>query len=287
MKTFIWRQYRFELPDDWEMLQFSRNPESGRCAFADRRQFRFELNWRTVPGTPDFERVLRDYQSRLEEDGMEGVSRLEFPKWHGVRGMQGRRLTTRHGRFFAENQSLVEVVFIWPKDWDKALERRILDSFQFQPSQDGFVRWCAFGMDLRASHTHQLWETNAQPTSTTLRFTAQKGYREQRFARFAMPEEWLATTPGQWLHTQLPKGYRIDQETRHERNGHDIFSLKGLRFPPRVSDLFRGRRAIKASAWICPETKRLYSLVLVSTGRVVDLESRMSLRCCEHMEVSP
>lgn len=287
MKTVIWRQYRFELPDDWEMLQFSRNPESGRCAFADRHRFRFEFNWRVVPGTPDFERILHDYQSRLEEDGLEDVRRLEFPNWHGVRGMQDQRLTTRHGRFFAANQSLVEVVFIWPKEWDKALERRILDSFQFEAPQDDLVRWRAFGMDLRVSATHQLWEATALPTSTILRFTAQKGYREQRFGRFAMPGEWLATTPGRWLHTQLPKGFRVDHESRHERNGHDIFTIKGLRTFPTVSNLFRGRREIKASAWICPEDKRLYSLVLVSTGRVVDLESRMSLRCCEHMEITP
>lgn len=287
MKTVIWRQYHFLLPDDWEMLQFTRNPDVGRCAFADRHQFRFEINWRTVKGTPDFDRMLRDYQSRLEEDGLEQVRRLEHQRWHGVRGEQNRRLTTRYGRYFADDMSLVELVFLWPKEWDKALEKRILDSFRFEAPQDGLVRWCAFGMDLRVSATHDLWKASVGPTNTELRFTTQKGYREERFGRYGMPEEWLATNPGAWLLTWLPRGFRIEQQTRHLRNSHEIFSVKGLRTFPTVSNLFRGRREIKASAWICPEDKRLYSLLLVSTGRVVDLESHMALRCCEHMEVSP
>jgi len=287
VQPHIWRQYSFQLPDDWEMLQFTRDPVVGRCAFADRRQFRFEMNWRAVKGTPDFDRMLADYQSRLEEDGIECVQRIEHRRWRGVSGQEGRRLTTRYGRYVGENQSVLEVVFLWPKNRDPALERRILDSFAFQPAVDDLVRWRTFGLDLSVSETHDLWKVSAQPTSTTMKFTAQKGYREQRFGRFAMVEEWLAGTPGQWLRTWLPRGYRIERQTRHIRDSHEIFSISGLRSPPTLRDAFKGRRRIKASAWICPHDKRLYSLLLVSTGRVVDLESRIGLRCCERMEVNP
>lgn len=287
MQTFIWRQLHFELPDDWEMLQFSRNPEVGRCVFADRRQFRFEVNWRTVRGAPDFERMLHDYQSRLEEDGLQRIRRIEHQRWHGMRGEEGRRLTTRYGRYVAEGRLLLELVFLWPKEWDSALEKRILDSFRFLPPEDGLQRWRAFGMDLRASAGHDLWKANVPPTSAELLFTTQKGYREQRFCRFAMPGEWLETTPGAWLLTRLPKGFRLEHQTRHLRDGHEIFSIKGLRSFPTVANMIRGKRYIKASAWICPEDKRLYSLVLVSTERVVDAESRISLRCCSHLETHP
>lgn len=287
MQTFIWRHYQFDLPDDWEMLQFSRNPELGSCVFADRRQFRFELNWRAVQGTPDFDRMLHDYQARLEEDGLQGVRRLEHQRWHGVRGEAGHSLTTRYGRYIAEDRSLIELVFIWPKEWDSALEKRILDSFRLIVPEEGLVRWRAYGMDLRVSAGHELWKADVPPTSAELLFTAQKGYRSQRFSRFAMAEEWLTLSPGDWLLTRIPRGFRIDQQTRHLRDGHEIFSVRGLRSLPTLKNMFLGRREIKASAWICPEDKRLYSLVLVSTDRVVEAESRISLRCCSHMEVNP
>ena len=287
MQTFIWQQYRFDLPDDWEMLQFTRDPQTGRCVFADRTQYRFELNWRIVKGVPDFGRMLTDYQSRLEADGFERLQRTRHDRWHGVSGEQEHRLTTRYGRYVEDNHALLEVVFLWPKNRDPALERRVLDSFAFQPATDSTVRWRALGLDLDVSATHDLWQVKADPAATTFRFTAQKGYREQRFGRFGMVEEWLAGTPGQWLRTWLPKGYRIQTETRHLREGHDVFRINGFRNPPTVRDLFLGRRQIKAAAWICPQDKRLYSFCLVSTGRVVDLESHIGLRCCEHMEARP
>jgi hypothetical protein len=287
VQTFIWRNYRFELPDDWEMLQFTRNPQVGRCAFADRRQFRFEMNWRTVSALPDFDRMLADYQSRLEEEGLAETRRLEHHRWQGVSGREERRLTTRYGRYFPEDKSLLEVVFLWPKDRDVALEKRILDSFFLELPADGLAHWRAFGMDFHVSASHDFWKAYAQPTSMQLKFTAQKGYREQRFARFGMVDEWLGTNPGVWLRTWIPRGFRLDQQTRHIRDGHEIFTIKGLRKLPTAKDWFRGRREIKASAWICPQHKRLYSLLLVSTGRVVDQESRIGLRCCEHMEVKP
>lgn len=287
MQTFIWRQYQFELPDDWEMLQFSRNPDLGSCVFADRRQFRFELNWRVVQGAPDFERMLHDYQARLEEDGLQRVRRLEHQRWHGVRGEAEQGLTTRYGRYLAEDRSLVELVFIWPKEWDSALEKRILDSFRLIHPENGLAHWRAYGMDLRVSAGHDLWKVEVPPTSAELLFTTQKGYRSQRFSRFAMVGEWLTTNVGDWLCTRIPRGFRVEQQTRHLRDSHEIFSIKGLRSFPTVKNMFLGRREIKASAWICPEDKRLYSLVLVSTNRVVEAESRISLRCCSHLEVNP
>jgi len=30
METLIWRQFEMKHPDDWEMLQFGRGPDTGR-----------------------------------------------------------------------------------------------------------------------------------------------------------------------------------------------------------------------------------------------------------------
>jgi hypothetical protein len=200
--------------------------------------------------------MLTDYQGRLESDGLTDLRRLEHSDWKGVSGEQDGRLTTRYGHFFPEDGSLVEVVFLWPKGRDVVLERQILESFSFVPAADGFIRWRAFGLDLRASDTHELWKASVRPGTVELKFTAQKGYREQRFGRYGMIEEWLAGTPGTWLKTQIPKGFKILTETRHTRQSHEIFTINGLRSFPQVKNIIRGRREIKASAWICPQDKR-------------------------------
>jgi len=71
MEKWIWRNITLTVPTDWEMLQFSRSAETGRCAFAGRYQFRLGLDWRVVPGPPDFGRMTSDYRARLREKGME------------------------------------------------------------------------------------------------------------------------------------------------------------------------------------------------------------------------
>ncbi len=50
MRLWIWRGLCMKVPDDWEMLQFETNTGKGGCAFADRYQFRFEVDWKVVQG---------------------------------------------------------------------------------------------------------------------------------------------------------------------------------------------------------------------------------------------
>ena len=66
MQTCIWRDLRIELPEDWEMLQFSLQRQAGRCAFADRYQFRLELGWRTAEAKPEIERMMSDYLAQMK-----------------------------------------------------------------------------------------------------------------------------------------------------------------------------------------------------------------------------
>ena len=101
MRLWVWRYFRLELPDDWEMLQFSRNPHAGRCAFADRYQFRLEISWQALSGPPNMDRLVSDYLSKLKLDGtMPDAVRLDRPPWVGLRGHQGGILTSRFSRHF-------------------------------------------------------------------------------------------------------------------------------------------------------------------------------------------
>ena len=131
MQSWVWRQLHVEVPEEWELLQFSRNPQTGRCAFADRYQFRFEVSWREVPGAPDFQRLLSDYRSRLEEDGLSAVRPLQGGVWQGVAGvLPDGRTTCRYGAYLAPVQCLVEAVFLWPKARHEPLETAVLASLR-------------------------------------------------------------------------------------------------------------------------------------------------------------
>ena len=107
-QTCVWRGVRLELPEDWEMLQFSSNPKQGRCAFADRYQYRLEFSWRTVSGPPDFERMLSDYRAKLKDEGMEGVAEARHGAWSGFRGETEGRFSSRF--------SYARIIF-WTNGW--------------------------------------------------------------------------------------------------------------------------------------------------------------------------
>ncbi len=89
MVEWVWRQIGVELPAEWECLQFARDPEAGRCAFADRHRYRFELNWRKSPGEPDFGRMMKDYEGSLAKE-WEGIRKAKCRGWPGLRGGAAR-----------------------------------------------------------------------------------------------------------------------------------------------------------------------------------------------------
>ena len=125
----IWRNIRFELPDDWELLRFSRKEERGRLSFADRQRFRFELSWRKVPGEPDYGKMMSDYLAKLlEEKKLSWARQAQSVGWHGINGGGPNGSNTRFGRYFAEEDVLVEAVFLWEEGRDKKLEKQVLTS---------------------------------------------------------------------------------------------------------------------------------------------------------------
>lgn len=203
MQLHVWRNFRIELPDEWEMLQFSRGVESGRCAWADRYQFRLELDWRKVAGPLDFERMISDYRSKLRDgEHMSDVERTREAGWLGVRGRKGPVEQVRFGRHFGEESCLVEIVLMWPESRDTRLERTILRSVRAEPERlGGFRRWRAFGMDLLASPGLGLRDCNVEPANVRMTFADERsGWRgarkEETFRRMGMVSEWLARPDG-------------------------------------------------------------------------------------------
>ena len=131
MNLWVWRGIRLEVPDDWEMLLFSREARAGRCAFADRYQFRLEFSWRQGNARPDMERMLSDYLGKLRLEGTVPDAReVRNGPFRGIEGRQEGIPTSRFGLYLERLGCLVELVFLWPEARDADLERAVLGSIE-------------------------------------------------------------------------------------------------------------------------------------------------------------
>ncbi len=286
IERWIWRNFGLSIPLDWEMLQFSRNHDTGRCAFADRRQFRLELSWRVVPGPPDFDRMMSDYLASLRERGMEGGSRFKHRAWHGVAGELDGQSTSRLGRWFEAEKCVVELVFLWLRKQDAALMRRIADSVGEEPEQGGrFRRWRAFGMDLLAAKELPLDSCTVEPANVEMAFADEKHRSVERFGRRGMVGEWLKQTPEQWLRRWVDSDLLNVRTSAADVGAHSVSLLAGeLRLP----GLMRRRANYDAAAWICPADGRLYSVSCTGRGYVAEAGTMVAggrLSCCPALEL--
>ncbi len=291
MQSWVWRQLRVELPEEWELLQFTRNPKLGRCAFADRTQFRFEINWSVVPNAPDFERMLTDYRSRLDEDGILETRRLQCGGWQGVYGvLPDRRATSRYGAFLAPLSCLVEVVFLWPTSRHEPTEARVLASLRPEvPTPAGQVRWRAFGMDLLTRSGSFLEHCTADPAFAQFSFSSERRRTWERYARRGFLPQWLHGPLPDWLRHSTPRGFRTTFEREQDSHGHTVATTRSERKIPRLPDLLLGRREYASSAWICPRDGRLYQIcreAFRSTDRGREAKPPGVLSCCPDLEVT-
>lgn len=280
-ETWIWRRLRVTLPREWTMLQFARNSREGRCAFADRYRFCLEVDWRVVPGAPEFDRMLQDLGSRLEaqHDGF-NARQVECAGWRGIVGQQRDLTVSRYGRYFEEESCLLEAVFLWPEHTvDAAMEEEILRGIAYVPPVGGMARWRAFGMDMRVPEGAGLSECRVRPGDVELVFTC-PGSADIRFARRGMVKHWLTSGVEEWLRTQVPRTTVVSGGWTRDVCGHALTAVAGTAKPDGVFGPIRPRRAVEARAWICPRDGRLYSLVW--EGKTNDAGG--TLACCPDIE---
>lgn len=265
------------------MLQFSQNQQVGRCAFADRYQFRLELDWRVVAGPPDFDRMMSDYMARLTELGIKNVRRSNRGSWRGMEGEGKDGLSTRFGRYFAREACLVELVFLWREGRDPALERDVLESVAEEPQHcGGAKRWRAFGMDLLASPRVALMNCTVEPAHARMVFADKDGRREECFSRRGMVGEWLRDTVRDWLRKSTPKKVAVSDSGSRHVGGHCVEMISGEIRARGLPGMLGRRTRYGSSAWICPGDGRLYT---VSTRRCIgDDGAGGGLTCCPEME---
>ena len=275
-----------QLPEDWEMLQFSKNFSHGQCLFADRHQFRFEFNWKTVPAAPDMERMLADYRSKMEQDGnFENVKPLSFHAWPGIECRMGKVLTTRLGAYFKDTSVLVELVFLWPKRKDEGLMLSVLNSFAPEPPAGNRCHWVAFGMDLLSSQDLELRKCTVKPGQARMTFGKQGSKHLEVFQRLGLVEFWLKRTVAEWLLDTAPAKVSVENTQQTEASGHPTTALYG-QIRPKVLLPFRRVSYYEAQAWICPSDQRLYSVScsIPSHGSPECLTDGL-LSCCNVVEL--
>lgn len=263
MIEWIWRQVGIQLPRDWECLQFARDAQAGRCAFADRRRYRLELNWRQFKAKPDFERMLKDYQSALDSS-WDKIKSVTCRSWPGLIGIRENEAVSRYGRFFAELGLLVEVVFIHEQQRDDALEARVLPTVRaVMPDDKGYQPWRAFGMDVRVPSGFTLAECVVEPARIGFRFDGPKKPDRWIFRRYGMVSSWLNIPVRDWLAQQAGEFVREARPETVTRGNTGIERLNG-RWKPRGLLLPRG--AYAAAAWKEEGDGRLYHAICI-TGK--------------------
>lgn len=288
-----------EVPDDWEMLQFSRSPENGSCAFADRYQFRLEVRWNRLSGTPDIERMVSDHCSQLQLEHAERVRQVQQVSWRGVVCEQDEERRSRFVHFFPASQRLVEVIFCWSGAIDKDLEKRVLTGLLAHPppgeeeacppaeAASQRQRWRTFGMDFSVPPAYELEDCRVEPGLVEMRFTESGGERQERFGRRGMVEHWLNCRVEEWLREWVPETVRIEQQGTVTRRGHEVAWLRGRNASSRIFSALRKTLACEAMAWICPDDGRIYSRLCV--GGLPEAQEQAAagnsarLVCCEGM----
>lgn len=283
-QLWIWRHFRFDLPADWELLQYSRDPMSGRCAFADRYAFRFELSWRGVSGPPDFERMMSDYAARLAEQGYRRLHPERWRNWHGIAAEWEERPVVRFGGYFDGESCVVECVFLGADRRDRALEERVLGSFsEVAPDAAGRRRWRALGLDLRVHGDLRFAECRADPGEVEWVFQDERRRRAVRCRRIGLRPVWMRQSVADWLRAATPP-LRAAGEASETVHGHVIFRRWGRQRRGVLENLWRGPEMFAAEAWVCPADDRLYLREVRGPRRFVEEESRGgALRCvaCE------
>ncbi|MHC5055665.1 MAG: hypothetical protein ACYTKD_13225 [Planctomycetota bacterium] len=264
MRLWVWRNFGIGVPDDWEMLQYSKKTEAGNVAFADRYRFRLELSWRALQAAPDLERMIGDYRAKLMVEAPGGdVSLTSVSGWRGLQaapGGAGGGLKTRFVRYFRSESCIAELVFTWPEGREKKLERTVLESVRVVGERPGGLRrWRAFGMDILASKGMRLQDVNVAPALAVMTFSGEKGgVREERFERRGMTSEWLRRPVGEWLATRSPEEFAVESRETREVPGHTVETVRGSTHVKGLGRLIGRRRRHQAAAWVCPGDGRLY-----------------------------
>lgn len=268
---WIWNKIHLTLPDDWEMLQYSKNPGQGRCAFADRYQFRFEMNWSSVPSSPDMERLLSDYAASIEEAKQPKPASLQSAGWRGLAMVtENGCCVTGYCRYFSELSQLIEICFVYPSGQprDGSAEDRILSTVHpVLTPENACQSWRAFGLDWCVSPGLSLSRCTVSCGLAELSFSSQNLRATQTFSRRGLLSLWLKEPLEHWIRKTIPKDFKVISAKQRQTQEHDICDILCAPSSFAWTDLLFGKRLLAVSAFLCPHEGRLYAVTDLHRAR--------------------
>jgi len=284
MNLTIWRHFQIQTPDDWEIVQFSRNRQRGHLHFADRYQYRMVFHWVYSSSEPDLDRLADDSASRLRrQDDVRDVTVKSLHQWRGAVTELDDATHTSFAAYYPGERCLIEVTFFTPGARDERMENKVLKSIREEPAAAGYRRWRAFGMDLLASDDLPLQRVIAQPANAQMVFgEVNNPLREEKFERLGLIAEWLTGSVADWVRKRAPREVTVREQTDADYHSHHYDIVVGDRPVAGASRLLGRRSSYAARAWICPVDGRLYCAT-VSGGKPLDGQPplRNRLRCCD------
>lgn len=292
MKPIAWNGIHLQLPDDWEMLQFSKSPNQGRIVFGDRYQLRFELDWSALDVPPDLSRLADDYKAKLIQDGIQEARTVSRQPWQGVTGLQDNARITRYCAYFNDRTYLLEAIFLWPQNDNSRhnlqFEAKILDTIHVVPLQDDHLQeWNAYSIRCLAPDEHMLTTCQVEPANVKFKFAAADELEQETVSRTGMLKVWLTSSLKDYLRTLVPKDYTLLSLSHATQDGHDIWTCEATVTRAILKDWWRGRRHFSAAAWICPDDHRLYVVTKMAPDYKDGRRPRpVALSCCSRLEVT-
>lgn len=292
MKAWIWNDIHLQLPDDWEMLLFAKNPASGKCTFADRYQYRLQLCWQQLENEPEIDKMVTEYRLTLKEDeSISSVTRKRLGDWLGLTYKQNGKPTARYTHYFQSVKKLIEVIMPPADEGDSFDHAEILDSIAIKPPEGQKARdWCVFGLNAKTPADLPLQKCEVLPARVRMTWGSdQKNSNELEIVvqRLGMVRHWLKGKVSDWLKIQLPSEAEILNSSQIHIDSHTVERVSGkIRTKGAIKRLRSKSRLFEANAWLCPEDNRLYSIAIYGDEqRFRDTPaSNCQLRCCPTMK---
>ncbi len=277
LKKWVWNGIAVQAPEDWELLRFSLNAERGGVFFADRYQYRFQLNWNRLAGAPDFERMLANYRDILtSKHGLEKVTELRHGDgWRGLGGMQEDTRIVRFGKFFPSRSLLLEAVWLDPGKQERELCGAMLDTIDIPAQEGDTALWQCFGMRMDVPRELSPKQCIVQPARVAMEFTNRPGRISVAFSRLGLVDLWMRSDLEEWLKRCAPGKILSWEPLEIHRSSHRGISVSAV---CRAGNAVLRRKIWAAEAWRCTRDGRLYTLMRTGT---LQASENAALRCCD------
>ncbi len=284
MDFVVWQGLKIFFPEEWELMQFSKNSNMGSCAFANRYNISMELNWQRTDGEVNMGKTVTDHISKFEyEKGLTNIKRTNVSGWTGFYGNISKIKVSKFLKYFKKKSYLVQIIFIWPQKRKEEIENDILKNTKEEPNcKNDLQRWKSFGMDICISDKLKLLKCVVEPANAKMFFGVGNDFFEE-YRRLGMVKYWLKGTVKQWLETKLPSKVKNVREKLTELSGHKIYSVYYSVWAKGLSKITGKKESYIASAWICPTDNRLYFARIKKDSAVDMCVAGERLVCCDRL----